>query len=173
MTLPEELKEYIKFAKLAIQQNPKCDLIPYHRLQIYSQIGPLTNKHSRCIRTYLGIISIQKVSYLWLEEYPADVTIKQLLSTAVGVLNEEISQKDAELSLEHEWLWLEKNGENNNQISERAYWIRAATFETLQISMGHDTWNGVIIEKSNEDNDLDSWSSDPAHYVSSAFAGGG
>lgn len=170
MSLSPELQEAVARAKAAVRADPKHALKPYYRQQIYDALflGPKGKE----VRARLDIGTAERVLSLWEDEWPEGSLPSRLIQRATDVLQGVARPEMVRAEAHDAWVELEKLGEESTRkLRERAFYAAQAAVEATFCATGIDRWETIEIGTSEDDADLDPWSSDTASWAAAAYAG--
>jgi hypothetical protein len=196
--LPQNLQRTIAEAHTALIEHPQHALLPIYRQHIYEALGavhhpyePLDPRAHR-IRVTLDLLTVRRVLPIWQAERPDFPWPQRLVEIAEAVLNGSVSREEARDEADAASALLEEvqdvedgvanahdlaNGETLSNlirfsgVSLPAFYVCEAAVETLFVASGLFRFDLGDSSPEETDADMDPWSSDTAHWASTAYAG--
>ncbi len=167
-----ELNYAIQRALTALEANKQWDLRPIFRQNIYAAFGSINSLEGRCRRVHLGCQCVEHVLPVWSRARPNDDWPLQLLQLAVGRCRSTVDRVVAEEETWKAWTWsTNENGDRKVEVPLAAIEVLDAARETVIVAFASDPFNGVELDDTLTDSDLDPYTKDPAVHAAMALAG--
>ncbi len=137
--LPEELQLLVNTALAEVNANPQHRLVPQRRRQIYDAFKASMDPVSQRARSWLAVITAQRVLPLFQQEFPEDTLPQDLLNAAIGVLQGQVDDATADDIQDHGYhasgnTW----GHDETEISWNADLAGCATYHALKEARGQE-----------------------------------
>lgn len=173
MLMPTALQAILDRSLSQMLQHPQHVLLPIYRRKIYEIVNSDPGIREQKIYERLSIRTAEYVLPIWQQTWPTDYLPQFMLATAKQVLTGTVSPTQAKQIAGDAWQQLEQLGSApHTAASSHAFHAGQAAVETLFAVLGRPPFDGVLVEEYDTDADLDPWSSDPALWAVTAYAGG-
>jgi hypothetical protein len=192
---PPDLQKAIAEAYAALINDPQHALLPMYRHRIYEALGAVhypeepLDPRAQLTRVVLDLLSVRRVLPIWEAERPDFPWPQRLLELAEGVLDGLVSREvaraeaDAAFALldevdyeasAHDITEVEASRDviRFRRVSLPAYYVCDAAVETLFVASGLFRFELGEPVPDETDADVDPYTSDTAHWASTAYAGG-
>ncbi len=172
MLVSKEIREALDFAYNTMLMHKEYALTPFYRRKIYESFSLSGDSQSQIAFKRLGVITARQVLPIWQNAKAQDKRPDHLLNLAEGVINKAVSPELTRSEVELFWEYLERFGGTEKGLSiKNALYAGTAAAEAVMEVLGRNPFEGVTINESDGDLDLDLWGSDTALWAVAAYAG--
>ena len=166
-----DLGRATELALAALEADAEQDLRPVVRKEIWMALMNANNVESQCRRVLLGCQCVEYVLSVWTTAIPNCHWPQKLLLLAADVCRSRVDQAIADEEMWKAWTWsTNENVERKIEVPLAALEVLDAARETVRIAFTPDPFNGVELNDTIADKDLDPYTRDPAICAAMALA---
>jgi hypothetical protein len=172
MTLPHTLQELVDEAYAAMIRDPNHALPPLYRKDIYRLISAGQANGGRLARARLALLSARYVIPIWERARPTDVGPPGLLRMAEALLTGQDIAEAARSQADAVWEALTELDVHSDKLGiVETIASGLAAVEALREALGKDPYEGVNIDATKSDEELDPYHTDAAQFAADAYSG--
>jgi hypothetical protein len=172
MEVPSSLDSLSRSLLRHVEEASNHALLPIYRLEVYKAFGPTEEPDGRRRRGWLAIIATRHVLSVWRRMHPEDDVVERILAIAARSLHGEVDLTAAVKEADRQWdIFMDTYAKQEEEMGIGPLFVLSAALESLFISAGVSRFEGILLDESCTDADVDPWSGDAVRYAADAYAG--